>query len=615
YVTSGTWDNVAASSVVFHTTAQSPFTLTYSGDNAIQEGIFNGSVLVDDYPTTADSDIYKLVASGPATFQLPYDSEAGGTPLVVSNQTITNATAFGEFLGGDIVVLNNITAVDLGDLSYPDKNISFGNNSIITGGAFTFANFTASDSRINVYNITVSGNLSIVNSTASTKLINAANFTADSGSNIGIINATATDNLRLNNSTINSATIVNGTATPVIINAGNFTAGDSFVINNFSNITATDRINFSSGTLSGGAVSAGSGGISFNNIIANFTGASDASGATLRTSGNLNFTNSMLNITAPQGAKDIPAVSAGAVQISMNQASQSIILSASNSSTAAIRAGSINLVNAAVISPAGVSVGTVGLTAQAPMALRTPLTDNFTSFVDSLGQPVSWVQLGYAAPASSPSGGRTGTTTEAETPADPMENFSLSAPYNGFDDVDESRWYGSQNQGSVADAVRLSIMEGDGDGSFRPEDSITLAEIVKIAAVMRSIYLDDGHVFDQESGENWWDCYVDYAAEKGIIHIEEDGFTDFSLPATRAQVAYVFAGALPEEEFEAVRQVDSLPDVQETDLYGAEIFLLYRAGVLQGTDEDGTFCGDRQIIRAEVAAMVVRVALPEERIR
>ena len=40
--------------------------------------------------------------------------------------------------------------------------------------------------------------------------------------------------------------------------------------------------------------------------------------------------------------------------------------------------------------------------------------------------------------------------------------------------------------------------------------------------------------------------------------------------------------------------------------------LLYQAGILRGSDALGTFHPDEPITRAEVAAIAVRVALPEK---
>ena len=53
----------------------------------------------------------------------------------------------------------------------------------------------------------------------------------------------------------------------------------------------------------------------------------------------------------------------------------------------------------------------------------------------------------------------------------------------------------------------------------------------------------------------------------------------------------------------------SIPDVKDDE----DIYLLYRAGVLGGNDDKGTFAPMSNIKRSEVAAIVARMALPELR--
>jgi hypothetical protein len=78
-------------------------------------------------------------------------------------------------------------------------------------------------------------------------------------------------------------------------------------------------------------------------------------------------------------------------------------------------------------------------------------------------------------------------------------------------------------------------------------------------------------------------------------------------------MAYIFAHALPESELVA-RSTLIPPDVTETDEYAAEIRMLYAAGVLCGNDEAGTFTGEREVTRAEAAAIITRMAQPSVRI-
>ena len=192
-----------------------------------------------------------------------------------------------------------------------------------------------------------------------------------------------------------------------------------------------------------------------------------------------------------------------------------------------------------------------------------------------------------------------------------MDNFSLTSAYPGYSDVDESKWYGTQKQGVVRQAVQLGIMAGRGHGHFAPDDSITLAEVVKMAAVTHSIYMGDGYVFDQKQGDHWWDTYLTYAVFSGILGAKD--FADLQQTASRARMAYVFAHALPETELESLHTDVKIPDVSDGAPYAAEIRLLYQAGVLQGRGTDGRFAPDSNISRAEAAAIIARVALKTAR--
>jgi hypothetical protein len=78
-------------------------------------------------------------------------------------------------------------------------------------------------------------------------------------------------------------------------------------------------------------------------------------------------------------------------------------------------------------------------------------------------------------------------------------------------------------------------------------------------------------------------------------------------------MVYIFSRALPEKEFEPQNAVNSLPDVNDSTPYNAEIFTLYKAGVLAGSDDLGTFNPNNKITRAEAATIISRVILPSTR--
>ena len=82
-------------------------------------------------------------------------------------------------------------------------------------------------------------------------------------------------------------------------------------------------------------------------------------------------------------------------------------------------------------------------------------------------------------------------------------------------------------------------------------------------------------------------------------------------------MAHIFAKSLPEDGLEKINTILSINDVERDDLspvpYAADIFKLYRAGVLAGEPKTHDFRPASTITRAETAAIVARLTFPETR--
>jgi hypothetical protein len=74
---------------------------------------------------------------------------------------------------------------------------------------------------------------------------------------------------------------------------------------------------------------------------------------------------------------------------------------------------------------------------------------------------------------------------------------------------------------------------------------VTLAEALTMAARVHRIYQTGADGFVQSTP--WYQVYVDYCVAQGIITGSD--FADYTRPATRAELAYIFSNALPEAEF------------------------------------------------------------------
>ena len=174
-----------------------------------------------------------------------------------------------------------------------------------------------------------------------------------------------------------------------------------------------------------------------------------------------------------------------------------------------------------------------------------------------------------------------------------------------FTDVPASEWYAAE----VQSTYELGLMNGVGSGLFDPNGNVTVAEAITMAARAASINAAD--TIPAAEGE-WYQMYVNYALAKGFV--TQGQFDSYDRPAKRYEVAKLFENAMPEGYFEAKNDVTAIPDVAQAQPYYADLISLYRAGVVMGSDSYGNFRPEDNIVRAEAAAIINRVALPENRL-
>ena len=74
---------------------------------------------------------------------------------------------------------------------------------------------------------------------------------------------------------------------------------------------------------------------------------------------------------------------------------------------------------------------------------------------------------------------------------------------------------------------------------------MTVAEAITLAARTNNNYGTADYDFSVADGEQWYEPYVEYAVNKGII--SETDFSDYDALITRGQMAKIFASALPSE--------------------------------------------------------------------
>lgn len=195
-----------------------------------------------------------------------------------------------------------------------------------------------------------------------------------------------------------------------------------------------------------------------------------------------------------------------------------------------------------------------------------------------------------------------------------FENFMLQknpdyVPGN-FTDVDENAWYGSEKEGVIAQAWEYVHVSGRGDGIFDPDGTLTRAEAIKLAVVIHDIYNGGKGRFHQDDTP-WYQVYVDYAVDQGIIKSTDFGSL-YDKNVSREEAAYIFYGSVPRSALPQINAVSAPLDASNSK-YSDNIRILYYAGILQGREDD-CFVPDGLLTRAEACALAVRMVLPEKRV-
>jgi len=178
---------------------------------------------------------------------------------------------------------------------------------------------------------------------------------------------------------------------------------------------------------------------------------------------------------------------------------------------------------------------------------------------------------------------------------------------NPFVDVKKDAWYHDE----IVEAVYTGIINGKSETIFAPDDLLTYAEAVKLAACMSQVYLN-GNV-TLTSGTPWYQPYADYCR---INNITTKNY-DYNANATRAGYIEIFANALPDSAFEDINNIPdgSILDVKDNAPYTIYVYKMYRAGILTGVDALHNCKPDDNIKRSEVAAIISRMMNEDKRVK
>ena len=128
---------------------------------------------------------------------------------------------------------------------------------------------------------------------------------------------------------------------------------------------------------------------------------------------------------------------------------------------------------------------------------------------------------------------------------------------------------------------------------------------------MNQLYVEG--VVTLKNGTPWYQTYVDYCTDNGIIDKEYN----YDENATRAGYMVIFANALPDSAFEEINHIPngSILDVKSGATYAHYVYKMYRAGIVTGVDAFHNCNPDDNIKRSEVAAIISRMMYEDNRVK
>ncbi|MCL1793259.1 MAG: S-layer homology domain-containing protein [Oscillospiraceae bacterium] len=249
-----------------------------------------------------------------------------------------------------------------------------------------------------------------------------------------------------------------------------------------------------------------------------------------------------------------------------------------------------------------------------PLLVEVPADE--TSYMDETAEP--GVRYYYVVRARSTFASVFGSESpysnevSAMIPADKSITVSTqSAPEEAFPftDIEETSGWIYE---SVKAAWEMGLINGKTDTQFMPDDNLTYAEAVKLAACMHQLHTTGEVTLAVGAGE-WYDAYVAYAKQNGIIGNDYA----WNSPATRAGYMEIFANALPSDALAPINTISdgSIPDVPAGHIQAWAIYRLYRAGIVQGVDGAHSCNPGANIKRSEVAAILIRMMDSSKRIK
>lgn len=146
------------------------------------------------------------------------------------------------------------------------------------------------------------------------------------------------------------------------------------------------------------------------------------------------------------------------------------------------------------------------------------------------------------------------------------------------------------------------VVEGYADGTFKPKQAITRAELAKIIVQVFGLsFKDNAKSYNDVSADAWYAPYIDAVSSADIMHDDGSAFNP-NKSATREEAAYAIAMA-----YEITDGKSSFKDSDQISDWASEkVAALAANGYISGRT-DGNFAPKDTLTRADVITMIDKI--------
>lgn len=235
-------------------------------------------------------------------------------------------------------------------------------------------------------------------------------------------------------------------------------------------------------------------------------------------------------------------------------------------------------------------------------AKPSDLVSAFKTATDGMsGNTPGTVVPGVIVPGAT--GGSTSNSMSGGAPSAPVT--PVTPVTEGFTDVPASHWANPY----VTELAKKDIISGYDDNTFKPNNSVTREEFVKMIVGASGLYKADAQCeFGDVPADAWFYQYIASAYANEIVSGVTDTAFGVGSKITRQDVAVIAARIIKRFNSDATAPSETtLTDIDTVSDYAVEsVKLLNGMGIINGYD-DGSFMPKNTLTRAEAATIICKL--------